>query len=136
MTDGNQDEKINRYLYKPIAYLEDQDMDNNGFLINPEIPKDKPVIVMVQAGWCPHCTDAKPDFQKFADQYKDVVFAATIQSDGERESEKKLFSRIKDKLPNYRGFPHYVLYINGKPLNREIAGRSVESLAQFTGLKI
>jgi thiol-disulfide isomerase/thioredoxin len=123
------------YLNKPVAYLEDQDIDATGNLIAPGIPKNKPVVVMVQVGWCPHCTEAKPAFQEFANwAEKNDIFTATIQPDGERESEKTLGQRIKNIVPDFKGFPHYVLYINGKPVNKQVQGRSVEDLKKFASV--
>jgi len=123
-------------LVKPIAYLEDMDFDSSGNLTNKDIPKDIPVVIMLQTSWCPHCTNAKPAFQKFAEKHQGKVFCATIQADGDRESEKKLgkAERIKNGIkPNFRGFPDYVLYENGKNLNKEIKGRSLESLEEYCG---
>ena len=111
--------------------MEDGDIDNKGHIINPKIPINKPVLVMVQAGWCPHCTHAKPAFQEFANQYKDEVFCATIEADGERKSEKDLAKRINVIIPDFKGFPDYVLFINGKPQSKKVEGRSVIDLEKF-----
>lgn len=122
-------------LLKPIAYLEDMDFDSKGNLVNKDIPTDVPVVIMLQTSWCPHCTSAKPAFQQFANKYKGKVFCATIQSDGDRASEKKLGERIKtDIKKNFRGYPDYVLYENGKNVNKEINGRSLASLETYCGL--
>ena len=118
-------------LNKHVAYLEDQDFDLSGKLINPDVPKNVPVVIMMQASWCPHCTNAKPAFQQFADQYKGKVFCATIQSDGERASEKLLGKRLEVIKPGFQGFPDYVLYKNGSRVNKEITGRGVEQLESF-----
>ena len=119
---------------RPIAYLEDFDFDNEGTLINDEVPKDKPVVIMLQASWCPHCTVAKPAFQDFANKNKDTVFCATIQADGERESEKQLGKKINTLKENFRGFPDYLLYYKGVNTNKEIRGRSVEDLKNFSNV--
>ena len=118
-----------------VAYLEDSDFDKNGNIINPDIPRNIPVVVMMQASWCPHCNHATPDFDKFSELSQGKVFCATIQSDGERESEKVLGKRIKETIdPNFRGFPHYTLYNGRKRVNAEISGRSVEDLKKFAGM--
>ena len=118
-----------------VAYLEDSDLDKNGNIINPDIPCNMPVLIMMQASWCPHCKHATPDFDKFAELYQGKVFCATIQSDGDRESEKALGKRIKENIkPNFRGFPDYALYIGCKRVNKEISGRSVEDLKKFIGM--
>jgi len=118
-----------------VAYLEDSDFDKNGNIINPDIPRNTPVVVMMQASWCPHCKHATPDFDKFAELSQGKVFCATIQSDGDRESEKVLGKRIKETIKsNFRGFPDYALYKDGKRVNVEISGRSVEDLKKFVGM--
>lgn len=118
---------------KPIAYLEDQDFDKNGKLINP-IPNNIPVVIMLQASWCPHCTVAKPAFQQFADKNKGKVFCATIQSDGERDSERNLGKRINMLKANFQGFPDYLLYIGGNVVDKEVEGRDVVSLERFVNI--
>jgi len=121
-------------LHRPIAYLENNDFNENGDLINPQIPKNIPTVIMFQASWCPHCTAAKPAFQKFANKHEGRVFCATIQADGERESEKALSRRATQFIPGFRGFPEYVLYINGKYVPKQITGRDVRHLEQFAGV--
>ena len=119
------------HLKHPIAYLENQDFDKDGtFLVKTE----KPVVILVQAGWCPHCQMAKPAFQKFADKYKNKAFCATIQVDGERSSEVELGKRLTDLKASLRGFPDYILILNGKVVDKEIKGRDVKSLEEFAGL--
>ena len=125
---------MSTHLNNPVAYLEDSDIDSQGNLVNSQIPKDIPVVVMLQASWCPHCTSAKPAFQEFADKYQGKVFAATVQADGDKESEKKLGKRVSQIKPGFRGFPDYVLYKNGRRVDKEIGGRGVSDLAKFAGV--
>ena len=128
---------MSKYLNKPIAYLQDSDIDSVGNLINPKIQKNKPVILLIQANYCGYCTQAKPDFQKFANENTDKVFCVTIQGDPDdtsMEGEKQLVSRLKNIKPNFKGYPDYVLYINGKKVNKEITGRDIKSLEQFAGI--
>lgn len=122
------------YFNKNVAYLENQDFDASGKLINSDIPSGVPVVVYTQASWCPNCTNAKPAFQAFADKHKNAVFCATIQSDGDRESEKKLGERISSIKPSFRGFPDYLLFVDGKLVDKEIAGRDVQHIESFCGL--
>ena len=123
-----------KYLNTPIVYLEDQDFSSDGRLI-ADLPKDKPVVVMIQSTWCGYCTGSKPDFQKFADSHKGEVICATIQADGETEGEKKLSERISKLVPNFRGFPEYALYQNGKYQQKELKDRSVNGLKEFANLR-
>jgi thiol-disulfide isomerase/thioredoxin len=120
-----------KYLNKPIAYLQDNDFDVQGNLINQDIPKNIPVIIMIQAAFCGYCTQAKPSFQTFADKNQGTVFCATIQGDGDQPGEKKLGSRVKKFVPNFRGYPHYVKYIGGKQIKKSINGRNIADLQEF-----
>ena len=123
---------MTEYLDKPVAYLEDQDFDKDGNLIAQGIPNGVPVVIMLQSSWCPHCTSAKPEFQAFAEATEGYVFCATIQVDGDRPSEKALGDRIKILKPRFRGFPDYLLYKNGIKIEREIQGRDVRHLRDFS----
>lgn len=114
-----------------VGYLENQDVDTKGNLINPKIPKNKPVVVMVMAGWCPHCVSMKPIYQEFANQYRDKVFCTVIQQDGDRQSEKDLAARIKTFYPEFRGYPTFFLYKNGKRINKSLQDRSLQGMVEF-----
>ena len=119
------------YLSTPVAYLVDSDFDSNGNLINKDIPKDKVVFIMIQSGFCGHCTHAKPEFQKVADNNKDQCFFATIQGDGEEPGESELSEKLSDFIPGFRGFPEYVVYIGGKFKEKYEGGRKAENLQQY-----
>ena len=120
------------YFSKSIGYLEDHDFDKEGNLIAAEVPSDTPVVVMLQSSWCPQCREAKINFQEFANATQGRIFCATIQADGERSSEKSLGDRIKSLKPNFRGFPDYLLYVNGLRIDREVTGRDVKHLRDFS----
>jgi len=120
-----------KYLNKPVAYLEDSDFDSAGNLTNSQIPKDIPVIIMAQTTWCPHCTNAKPAFQEFANKNEGKVFCVTIQADGDRPSEKALGKRMKTIYKDFRGFPEYLYYKGGKRVDKKIKGRGVNDLQDF-----
>lgn len=120
-----------KYLNKPIAYLQDSDFDANGNLINPDIPKNIPVVVMLAANFCHYCTQAKPAYQQFANQMKGKIFCATIQGDGDMPGERELSRRLNKIKPSFRGYPDYMLFINGKRVNKEIKGRGVNDLIEF-----
>ena len=123
---------MTEYFDKPVAYLEIQDFDKNtGNLINNDIPKDIPVVIMLQSSWCNHCKKAKPKFQEFANATKGHVFCATIQADGERKSENALGEIVKTLKSSFRGFPDYLLYVNGKRVEKEVTGRDVKNLREF-----
>ena len=119
------------YLNKPIAYLVDSDIDANGDLCNPQIPKDKPVLLMIQADFCGHCTKAKPAYQEFANKNSGKVFVATIQGDGDQKGEKELGKRIEKIDSSFQGFPHYMLYDKNRKRFTHNGGRDVASLEEF-----
>jgi len=120
-----------KYLYKPVAYLQASDFDSQGNLINPEIPKNVPVVVMVQGNFCGYCTQAKPAFQQFAEQNNGRVFCATIQGDGQEEGEPELQKKLSKFYDDFQGYPHYVLYRGGKRVPKQIKGRGVGELNEF-----
>lgn len=106
---------MSMFLNNPVMYLQRSDFNDNGDIINKEIPFDKqPVMIMIQAGFCGHCTQAKPEFQLFADKNKGVITAATIQADGTIPGEKELNEIINKIDPEFKGFPSYILYYKNK----------------------
>jgi len=119
------------YLNKPVAYLVDTDFDANGNLINPQIPKNIPVVIMIQAKFCGHCTNAKPAFQEFANKNQGKIFCATIEGDGTQKGEKELSDNLKKIDPTFRGFPSYVGYKNTKFIKSHNGGRKLQDLENF-----
>jgi len=133
----------NTVLLYPVAYLDNNDFQEeklpNGkiehkLVLPNNIHNDKDVVVMLQTSWCPHCTSAKPAFQKFAKQYEKEIFCATIQADGDTDEEKKLGKRIEKIVPGFRGFPEYCLFVKGKRVDKQIKHRTVEGLIEFANL--
>jgi thiol-disulfide isomerase/thioredoxin len=122
---------MSKYLNKPVAYLQDSDVDDEGNLINPDIPSDIPVVVILQANFCGYCTQAKPAFQDFANANEGKVFCATVQGDGTEEGEANLSKKLNKMKESFRGYPDYVLYLNGKKVDKEITGRGVSDLRDF-----
>ncbi len=116
----------------PVAYLEDSDFTKEGQLSNSDIPPGMNVVVMAQSSWCGYCKKAKPAFQEFADKMQGKVFCATIQSDGDRQSEKDLGKRLKNINPEFVGFPNYMLFKNGTMSDKQIKGREVTDLIEFS----
>jgi len=116
----------------PVAYLEDSDFTKDGKLSNKDIPSDLPVVVMMQSSWCGHCKKAKPAFQEFANKMQGKVFCATIQADGDRQSEKDLGNRLKTIKSDFIGFPTYVLIKDGIVSDKKINGREVTDLIEFS----
>jgi thiol-disulfide isomerase/thioredoxin len=118
-----------KYLNKPVMYLQKSDFNDDGSLKNPELQNGL-CIIMIQANFCGYCTQAKPDYQKFADNNKQLM-CATIQADGDQPGEKELGKMVKKIDPSFRGYPGYVAYKNGKMVKVHNGGRNTSDLQQF-----
>lgn len=123
------DNKVN--LYYPVAYLDESDFKGKELSVLGDIQNTKKTVVMYQASWRHHCNKAKPAFQQFADENLDI-FCATVQVDGDTESERNLGKKIKDISVGFRGFPHYGLFIKGKLVDKQLNDRSVQGLIEFS----
>ena len=93
-----------------IFMLEDAAISSEGeMMFAPGVVR----IVLCQASWCGHCKDAKPEFQKAADQLSGsrVVFCTIDCSGGgdASKSHKDLVSRL-GKLFEVRGYPTYLVF--------------------------
>jgi hypothetical protein len=117
------------YLTRPVAYLDGTDFDDEGNLINPQIP-DLPVFIMFQANFCGYCKLAKPAFQEFAVRNQDKIFVATIQADSEIPEVGLLKSKIKKIYPSLTGFPSYLVCYKGQKIVYS-GGRKLEDLQKF-----
>lgn len=118
------------YLLSPVIYLESKDFTSSG---NLKYFKDKTCVIMVQANYCGHCTTAKPEFQKFAENNKSVV-CLTIQGDGDdpgSDELKKLNNLVTKIKPGFQGFPDYYLFQGGQFVEKEINGRTEAALEEF-----
>lgn len=125
---------MSKYLTKPIAYLQVTDFDDQGNLNIPNLPADMPVVVMVQGNFCGFCSQAKPAFQEFAENNRGKVLVASIQGDGTEAGVPELQKKLNQFYPDFKGYPHYVLYENGKIVPKQIKGRGVEHLKEFAGI--
>ena len=119
------------YLNIPVAYLTDSDIDDDGNIVTPQIPAELPLLLMVQANFCGHCTTAKPALQEFAQKHGRDVVVATIQADGKEPGEPELAQKLSKLYPNFRGFPEYMLFKDKKFYKTHDGGRSVEDLEKF-----
>jgi len=62
------------------------------------ITSGKPVFIMYWASWCPDCQKQLPIIKKLYDEYKDrIEFILINIVDGERETQDKALSYLKDK---------------------------------------
>jgi thiol-disulfide isomerase/thioredoxin len=120
-----------KYMNHPVYHLEMSDFDVDGNITNNKIPIDKPIIVMMQSLKCHHCSIAKPEFQKLADENQGSIFCATVQGDSEFENERDL-AKLLMKNSNSRGYPSFLKFVNGKLSDDKYTGdRKVESLRSF-----
>lgn len=110
------------YFNDTVAYLEDGDFDESNNLKVTKLP----AIVMLQGNFCGYCKLAKPAFYNVAKSRSDV-FWGTIQLDGP-EKESTLAKKLTSSIPNYRGVPTYLLYVNGKFVGTHDSGRDEKSL--------
>lgn len=117
------------YLTRPVVYLDSNDFDDEGNIINPLLPKDKPIFIMLQANFCGFCKMAKPDFQEFAEKNPNFV-VASIQADSKNPDVVKLKNKINKIYPNLVGFPSYMIYAQGKRIIYN-GGRSYKDLQTF-----
>jgi thiol-disulfide isomerase/thioredoxin len=116
------------YLNKPVAYLTNGDISDEGKLVS----QNKPALIMLQANFCGFCTVAKPAFQQVADEYtKKGLFCATIQGDGKEPDEPVSMVKIKKMCPQFKGYPTYVGRRVGGDWIEHQGGRDVESITKF-----
>jgi thiol-disulfide isomerase/thioredoxin len=114
-------------LVFPIAYLERSDFSDSGDLVGP-YSGDKPTFIMIQGSYCGACNNAKPIFQKLANE--GIIQCLTIQLDGERQSEKDIGTIINKIYPNLTGIPAFILYAKRQRIPYT-GGRSVEEMKHF-----
>ena len=117
------------YLTRPVVYLDSTDFDDEGNIINPLIPKDKPMFIMLLANFCGFCKMAKPDFQEFAEKNPNFI-VATIQADSTIPEVANLKNKMNKIYPELVGFPSYMLYVEGKRIIYN-GGRTLKDLQSF-----
>lgn len=113
----------------PVVYLEIEDFDPVSGLLHGEF-KEKPVLVMIQANYCGACTRSKPDFQKLADKNPGFTLA-TVQLDGEKESERKIVNILDKISPSITSIPVYILFFNNQKIMYTGTTRTEEDLYRF-----
>lgn len=108
-----------------VAYLEDEDFSGNRLNIN------QPAIIMILSNTCGHCKNTLPIYQQVANQLKGGdVLPCAIQIDG-NPSEKRLFSRLQQIVPNLQGVPTFVKFQNGGLYKVHQGPRTVGALIEF-----
>jgi len=108
-----------------VAYLEGSDIAPDAS-IKPSVNNGKPVLLMMQSNYCPHCTNAKPAFQELADSLDSVCFA-TVQTDGGPLDQ--MAAKALKSVNTARGVPAYLVFDRqGKFVKMHDGGRDVASL--------
>lgn len=123
-----------QFMVKPVAYLDNTDFDDNGLIINPNIPVNKmPIWILLQAKWCGYCTAAKPLYQQFADNNEGTIFATTIEVDSPNPLVNDLMKsgKLQKIVPNLTGYPTYLVQYQGQTI-QYTGGRKTEELQEFT----
>ena len=119
------------YLTPPVAYLDTNDFDDDGNLINKQLlDSNLPVFIMIQAIFCGHCTKAKPWFQEFAQKNVGKVICCSIQGDSDMKSVKELSNRLNKICSEFVGYPTYVVFNKNKKI-KYTSGRKTEDLQSF-----
>lgn len=119
------------YLTDPVVYLDNRDFDDEGNMINSNLlSQNKPIMIMIQAKFCGHCTVAKPHYQRFAEKNVGRIICCTIQGDSELPQVVGLGNKIVKICPNFRGYPSYVC-INGGKNEVYKGGRSENDLQSY-----
>lgn len=107
-----------------VDYLEVSDF-NNG-LLRADLLRGRPAIVMVQSMNCPHCTDAKPDFNQLPNNCN--VYVATLQAEKTQPVAQPLMQSV-----NAQGVPTYLCFNReGKLLGSYNGGRKLADLVAYT----
>ena len=111
----------------PILYLSRNAITADGTNLTPEFRK-KPVFVMFQSRMCGHCTTAKPDFQRLADE--GLVKCMTVDASDERQK-SEVMPLLNRLYPGIEGYPSYMLYLpNGRKIPY-VGKRDFASLKNF-----
>lgn len=112
-----------------LINLESKDLDlDNKIIILPDSLKNKLMFIMIKADWCGHCKHTYPKFieaaKKSLKDDKDIDFAiAEFKNSDDLNKSQKFFE--------YIGFPHLVLFKNGKKVAEYDGDRSPESFLKF-----
>ena len=119
---------MNEFNDGSVAFLEDDDIDQQGHLRIGDTEKN--VMVMIMGDFCGYCTKAAPVYHEFALKHGNDAFMTAVLIDGE-ETEKKLGQRLRHLIPNYQGVPMFVLFKDGKYTATHDGPRTVEGLESF-----
>jgi thiol-disulfide isomerase/thioredoxin len=108
-----------------VGNLTIKDFDSNG-----NINISSMVIVMVRTDGCPYCVQAKPAYDEFAKQVKDVKPYYILLDGGE------IGKAFREKLPKilggeFKGVPTFAVFNNGKFVKKYEGKRDADSFLKF-----
>lgn len=117
-------------------FLEDTDFTPDGKLIPLAEDNGKIHVVMVFATWCGNCTGFKEEYAKLINMIdKSKVKLYFINGSSTREkvptldSEMALMKRLKDIIPEFRGFPTMAVFgKDGKHIKTHNGPRKAEAV--------
>jgi len=117
---------------KAVIFLESKDFDEQGRFRHAL--RKRPLVVMMGGAFCPHCRDAAPAFNAFAQTVRSQKSAvpAVIQVD-KSEDEGKLGSHLGSLFPEAgRGVPCFMLFdAQGKFVKTHEGPRTTSALLEF-----
>lgn len=103
-----------------IIYLEGSDVSGS------ELKYKGKCIILIQTNGCGFCTKAKPDYKMASDKYNSCKWF-TIEMDTADSN----LSKFAKNLPGFSGYPHYVLFNNGKLVKTYNGNRKSDNLISF-----
>jgi thiol-disulfide isomerase/thioredoxin len=126
------DPKSHDFKNCDVSYVEDFDFSFNNAIFKPSLANpDNLYVIMVFADWCGHCKHFIPEYKSLATTLKDTRMKLCCidgSREGIRPSERSLVSRIKEIMPEFRGFPTIVMYKGGKLIKTHQGERKAEAL--------
>ena len=110
-----------------VYYLENEDFDNSGNLINMNGKSES--VVLIFATYCGYCHTFMPTFAEFAEKMRGTDVAVLCIC---ADVDKDIGGRIRNMVPNFQGFPTVVKFGVGGKLEKVYDGdRSLNSLMDF-----
>jgi hypothetical protein len=103
-----------------VIYLESSDFSGS------ELKYKGKCIILIQTNRCGFCTKAKPDYKLASEKYSNCKWF-TIEMD---TSDSNLDKLVRS-LPGFSGYPHYVLFNNGKLVKTYDGNRKSDDLISF-----
>lgn len=91
------------------------------------LQKDKPVLVLFYASWCPHCHHFQPTWSKLCSKYSKSRKLQPVQI------EYSDLTHIPKKYQKIAGFPTIQMIKGGKIVTEYNGNRTAEDVEAFVG---